>query len=416
MGLFDLLPFPRGGGVADSTTTTIPTYDSTKDSINLQVKSLLYLFKRLKIYQLAPFLNRDNNYELKYIGNTTIDNTNPIHIKLDKIYNLERFLQILIYEDEYKILVDFTKNKFRSLCFMTEYPYGKVLVSMATDSFPQFIDEDEDGDSFENFKFILFPLKNVTIEQMGRLLTKSDIYIEHKNVSTSKRYMIAIESINEVLGFDGNKSDITIFDITITQKNQIIKQYLIKLAIQVQLTRIYQEYIKQHPIVITGDPFVTPPSSPTKKQSNSSISPMKKIPTLRKSMSNLTLNGNTSGVNYNKAPSVPSVPSSPTRLRPQKSMSKLNSKPSISKMKLEELYNPVASPRGKIHQEVKPSSIRSNSSNPINGVGSEDFDNDIDIDIDNKENFRWDVYNKCKLAILEKLKVEKLRIDQKIVV
>ncbi|KGR00278.1 hypothetical protein MG1_02103 [Candida albicans GC75] len=416
MGLFDLLPFPRGGGVADSTTTTIPTYDSTKDSINLQVKSLLYLFKRLKIYQLAPFLNRDNNYELKYIGNTTIDNTNPIHIKLDKIYNLERFLQILIYEDEYKILVDFTKNKFRSLCFMTEYPYGKVLVSMATDSFPQFIDEDEDGDSFENFKFILFPLKNVTIEQMGQLLTKSDIYIEHKNVSTSKRYMIAIESINEVLGFDGNKSDITIFDITITQKNQIIRQYLIKLAIQVQLTRIYQEYIKQHPIVITGDPFVTPPSSPTKKQSISSISPMKKIPTLRKSMSNLTLNGNTSGVNYNKAPSVPSVPSSPTRLRPQKSMSKLNSKPSISKMKLEELYNPVASPRGKIHQEVKPSSIRSNSSNPINGVGSEDFDNDIDIDIDNKENFRWDVYNKCKLAILEKLKVEKLRIDQKIVV
>ncbi|KHC65774.1 Biofilm-induced protein [Candida albicans P75010] len=416
MGLFDLLPFPRGGGVADSTTTTIPTYDSTKDSINLQVKSLLYLFKRLKIYQLAPFLNRDNNYELKYIGNTTIDNTNPIHIKLDKIYNLERFLQILIYEDEYKILVDFTKNKFRSLCFMTEYPYGKVLVSMATDSFPQFIDEDEDGDSFENFKFILFPLKNVTIEQMGRLLTKSDIYIEHKNISTSKRYMIAIESINEVLGFDGNKSDITIFDITITQKNQIIRQYFIKLAIQVQLTRIYQEYIKQHPIVITGDPFVTPPSSPTKKQSNSSISPMKKIPTLRKSMSNLTLNGNTSGVNYNKAPSVPSVPSSPTRLRPQKSMSKLNSKPSISKMKLEELYNPVASPRGKIHQEVKPSSIRSNSSNPINGVGSEDFDNDIDIDIDNKENFRWDVYNKCKLAILEKLKVEKLRIDQKIVV
>ncbi|KHC38279.1 Biofilm-induced protein [Candida albicans P76055] len=416
MGLFDLLPFPRGGGVVDSTTTTIPTYDSTKDSINLQVKSLLYLFKRLKIYQLAPFLNRDNNYELKYIGNTTIDNTNPIHIKLDKIYNLERFLQILIYEDEYKILVDFTKNKFRSLCFMTEYPYGKVLVSMATDSFPQFIDEDEDGDSFENFKFILFPLKNVTIEQMGRLLTKSDIYIEHKNVSTSKRYMIAIESINEVLGFDGNKSDITIFDITITQKNQIIRQYLIKLAIQVQLTRIYQEYIKQHPIVITGDSFVTPPSSPTKKQSISSISPTKKIPTLRKSMSNLTLNGNTSGVNYNKAPSVPSVHSSPTRLRPQKSMSKLNSKPSISKMKLEELYNPVASPRGKIHQEVKPSSIRSNSSNPINGVGSEDFDNDIDIDIDNKENFRWDVYNKCKLAILEKLKVEKLRIDQKIVV
>lgn len=416
MGLFDLLPFPRGGGVADSTTTTIPTYDSTKDSINLQVKSLLYLFKRLKIYQLAPFLNRDNNYELKYIGNTTIDNTNPIHIKLDKIYNLERFLQILIYEDEYKILVDFTKNKFRSLCFMTEYPYGKVLVSMATDSFPQFIDEDEDGDSFENFKFILFPLKNVTIEQMGRLLTKSDIYIEHKNVSTLKRYMIAIESINEVLGFDGNKSDITIFDITITQKNQIIRQYLIKLAIQVQLTRIYQEYIKQHPIVITGDSFVTPPSSPTKKQSILSISPTKKIPTLKKSMSNLTLNGNTSGVNYNKAPSVPSVHSSPTRLRPQKSMSKLNSKPSILKMKLEELYNPVASPRGKIHQEVKPSSIRSNSSNPINGVGSEDFDNDIDIDIDNKENFRWDVYNKCKLAILEKLKVEKLRIDQKIVV
>ena len=62
---------------------------------------------------------------------------------------------------------------------MTEYPYGKswcqwrLIVS-------QFIDEDEDGDSFENFKFILFPLKNVTIEQMGQLLTKSDIYIEHK--------------------------------------------------------------------------------------------------------------------------------------------------------------------------------------------------------------------------------------------
>ena len=69
-------------------------------------------------------------------------------------------------------------------------------------------------------------------------------------------------------------------------------------------------------------------------------------------MSNLTLNGNTSGVNYNKAPSVPSVPSSPTRLRPQKSMSKLNSKPSILKMKLEELYNPVASPRGRYTKKL----------------------------------------------------------------
>ena len=126
---------------------------------------------------------------------------------------------------------------------MTEYPYGKVLVSMATDSFPQFIDEDEDGDSFENFKFILFPLKNVTIEQMGRLLTKSDIYIEHKNVSTLKRYMIAIESINEVLGFDGNKSDITIFDITITQKpnnKTIFNQIGNSSSIDKNISRIYK--------------------------------------------------------------------------------------------------------------------------------------------------------------------------------
>ena len=88
------------------------------------------------------------------------------------------------------------------------------------------------------------------------------------------------------------------------------------MAIQVQLTRIYQEYIKQHPIVITGDSFVTPPSSPTKNKVFCQFH-QRKNSYIKKSMSNLTLNGNTSGVNYNKAPSVPSVPSSPTRLRPQ---------------------------------------------------------------------------------------------------
>ncbi|CAX43887.1 conserved hypothetical protein [Candida dubliniensis CD36] len=413
MGLFDLFPFSKGGGAVTETTigTNIPTYDSTKDSINLQVKSLLYLFKRLKINKLAPFLNRENNYELKYFGNTTINDINPMYKKLDKIYDLENFLQILIYQDEYRILVDFIKNKFRSLCFMTEYPYGKVLESTSsptTNNFPQFVDDD---DSCKNFKFVLFPLKNVTIEQMIQILTKSDIYIEHKNVSSSKRYSIAMESINDVLNLNGQQSkNGTTFDITMNEKNQIVRQYLIKLAIHIQLTRIYQEYIKQHPIVITKDPFMTPPSSPTKKQSLSSISPNKKTPTIRKSMSNLTLNlngnSNTTSVSYSKAPSIPS---SPIKLRSKTSMNKLNSKPSISKMKLEELYNPVASPRGKIKQD-KPDYNNGSGKN----TSSENYD--IDIEIDNKENFRWDVYNKCKLAILEKLKIEKSRIKERLVV
>ncbi|RCK67180.1 hypothetical protein Cantr_02667 [Candida viswanathii] len=364
MGLFDLLSF------SSPASPTIPTYNQNEDSINLQIKSLLYLFKRLKINKLAPFPSISGT--LKHIDSTDDAEGNPTYDKLDKIYDLEKFLEVLLAHDEYRVLVDFIKNKFRAMCMVSEYPVSSSRPSSPAKGqsatqplvFPDFVDYKERSMNGKNFRFVLFPLEGISVDKIAQVLTSSDIYVEH-NVSYSKRYSIAVESIRQVISSKQTS-------ITIDQKNQIIRNYLTKMAFFVQLSRIYQEYTKLHPLVI-GSP-VTPSASPTKKTI-----------TLRKSMSNLTLN------KQQQAP-----PSSPTKLAHKKSMGRLSTKPSIPKFKLDELYNPVTSPR-----KSKPTESDTSSGGDDGVGGSTELD---------QENVRIDVYEKCKVAIIDKLNQEKSKL------
>lgn len=383
MGFFDLLSFSSSSSSTSTSSSIIPTYDQNQDSINLQIKSLLYLFKRLQIDKLSTLPNKDGT--LRYIAkkNELVIDDDPTFNKLDKIYDVDKFLNILL-NDEYRILVDFIKNKFRSMCMIVEYPSNlssrpsSPIKGQSTNNptmiFPDFKDYKDRNMNGKNFKFVLFPLNDVSIDKIAQILVNSDIYIEHK-VSYSKRYSIALESIKSVISINQKR-------ITINEKNQIIRNYLIKLSFHVQLLRIYQEYIKLNSLNPTSPlpPSQQPPSSPTKK-------PI----TLRKSMSNLNLNKSSPTLQQN---------TSPTKLSHKKSINQLSKKPSIPRFKLDELYNPVTSPR-------KPIPVQNNNNNNYNKPESDSSSSNNDLD---QENLRVDIYEKCKMAILDKLNHEKSKL------
>ncbi|KAI5966164.1 uncharacterized protein KGF55_000473 [Candida pseudojiufengensis] len=400
MGLFDVLTSSTS---IDSTSK--PTFDQSIDSTNLQIKSLLYLFKRLRINKLSPIIK---DGELRYSDNI-IDDECPIYLKLDKTYNKEIFEKEILLNDEYRVIVDYIKNKFRSRCFISGKPDnlsrpGSPIKGQSTtnndqdyyNEYPIFVDYKDR--KIKNYKFIYFPLKDVTIESIANILSTSDLYVEH-SVSFLKRYNIALESITKVI--KNTKKDVH-FDLTIEEKNQIILNYLKSLSFYVQLIRIYEEYTKLHPLVFSLEnlmnnislksdsisPNQTPSSSPLKHKNSTSYFPY-----------------STSSSSINTSPSK-----SPPKLAHRKSQNLLRSKPSISKLKMEELYNPVVSPPvvspSKTNSEITNNQKHNNHNNEENKSGS----GTLSEEVEGKEILRLDVYEKCKNAINDKLYNEKQKI------
>ncbi|KAL6452126.1 hypothetical protein SBY92_001382 [Candida maltosa Xu316] len=371
MGIFDILQFQTPA------KQSIPTYDPTIDSTNLQVKSLQYIFKRYRINNLSSFLTKDNH--LQYTTNTKIDLENdPMISKLDQVYDVNGFMRMYL-GDEYRILVDFMKNKFRSMCILSSLPDfqsrpGSPVKGKSSNGSNCGLElRDYKDRSVSGFRFVVMELQMTNRERIVEVLTSSDIYMEH-NVEYAKKYSIAVESVNKVLEEDR-------FDVSIPQKNEIVRNYLTGLAFYVQLMRIYEEYNKQHPLVYNNS--ASNPSSPTK------------IKSLRKTMSGLSLNKQNEPTSPTKPVSI-SRPSSPVKYsRPPSPTKTLSKKPSVSKLKLEELYNPVANPR-KLNIIQSPSEQQQPSQD--------------DHNMEESRVIRADVYEKCKAAIIQKLKIEKTKL------
>lgn len=393
-------------------TAKIPNFEQGDghDSVDLQVKSLLYVFKRLRLDKLSSFLGKDGTvYSFKYYdGEKQLNNESEVHNyfqKLDAMYNVEKFKQVMI-NDEYRVMVDFTKNKFRSFCILSDYPSKSVLSSqeIGNGEFPSFKDyKDRD---VKHFRFSIMPLQNTSIAFIANTLSTSDIYVEHHHkIDFNCRYQYAMDSISKVLNIERNTSDIdSPISITDSEKAKIIEYYLKRVAFFVQLNRIYVEYLKCH--ATKGSPTkVTAPISPSKSVSSLLQSYVSSNSKLTNSISNLSL-----------APSPP-------KLSPRKSMADLNksrstsptrtlkSKPSVARMKMEELFHNPTSTTATQAPKVTNNIFDSSKSD----TSSATFNDDI-APISPKKlpeittEIKLEVWEKCKLAIKDKLEQERKKL------
>lgn len=356
MGLFSFTGPTQGA--------KIPTFELTPqpDSTDLRIRSLLYLFKRLRINKLAAFPSSDGS--LKYTDSFTQEDPS-LSSKLDSLYNLEKFTLILV-SDPQRVLIDFPKNKFRAFCILSELPSAnfsrplspvKGILSERSDfenGFPIFVDTK--GRRVQNYAFSLLPSGHqVSIRELSTTLANSLIYTEHHSyVPFAARFSAAKSSIQKVSTME--LTDDSVCRLSESFKHAIVFEYLKELAFLVQLLRIYDEYVKKSasstpPSIHTSlTPIPLPQTSP--KKAAPSLSP-------KKSTANL------------------------------KGERTLKSRPSISNFRSNELYNPVTSPQKKSMKATSYSSPR---------------------DIYGREIVQ-DLWDKCKNSIRTKLEHERLRIE-----
>lgn len=359
MGLFSFSGPKQGAKV--------PTFELAPqpDSTDLQIRSLLYLFKRLRINKLAPFLNSDGS--LRYTDVSAPVEDPSVSAKLDGLYNLLKFSQLLV-SDYQRVLIDYPKNKFRAYCILSELPsanFSRPLSPVKStrsengsadfeDGFPVFFDAK--GKRALNFAFSLLPSgRQVSIRELAASLANSLIYVEHHSyVPFSARLSAARSSIQKISTLD--LTDDSVCRLTEEFKHAIVFEYLKELAFLVQLLRIYDEYMKK-----TSSPSIqmseTPSSLPL-------TSPVK------------------------RAPPALSPKKSTANLKGERT---LKPRPSISNFRSNEIYSPVTSP-------TKKKSMKASSSTGYGDVYGREIVQDL-----------WD---KCQTSIRAKLQHEKSRIEQ----
>lgn len=386
MGFFDF--FPLG-----SNSDPVPTFTQGpgRDATDLQVQSLLYLFKRLRINRLATFSLGDT---LKYTdgklwGQGMINHEGNIS-KLDKSYNLQRFLKLLV-EDEHRVLIDWPKNKFRALCFLSEYPTGS-----GTTLLPDTISKHEDGSlpgfvdykdrPVHSFAFMVLPVNtSIFVRDLALDLAQSLLYLEHHSyISFTSRIQTAEKAIAKF-----SEKGATMLELTEALKASIVLEYLRQLAFLVQLVRIYQQYIKpKEPETPLGSPKKTTADLPRSLRLAKSFLQLPNVgkipikPTLspKKSMANLT----------STSPKRTMGDLSPVKLEAGL-RKQLTSRPSISNFRANEIYNPVTSP---------PISA-SNSENRVIGSGA------LLSHLSEYGRENTDLWEKCRASIQEKLNKER---------
>lgn len=388
-------------GTTPGAVAAVPMFEQGKnhDSTDLQIRSLLYLFRRLRINKLSAFL--DSEYKLKYLDGKqpVIAENEHYHLKLDALYNLPE-LKRLLTEDEYRCTVDYAKNKFRSFCILSSLPSanlsrpssptkGKSNSERFENGFPVFKD-DKDREA-RNFKFIVLPLHEVTQHQICQVLATSDIYWEHRDtVDTETRYQFAQEILKNIVKDKRVPNAQSAFDITEEEKSYIIRYYLRKVARTVQLTRIYEEYLKHY-----NPPSV--PSSPTKsprKVTSSSV-----LPSALSSTTTVTMLQNSSPTKVAPAPKL-SPRKSVANMSPTKA---LKHKPSVSKLRLEELYNPVTSPATPQFSDLDINGADSVSSMSSDSLGDP---KQTRLSFEAKQ----EIWRKCNAAVKNKIDCELAKI------
>ncbi|QPG72999.1 hypothetical protein FOA43_000303 [Brettanomyces nanus] len=211
----------------------IPSYftGELEDSIDLQIKSLLYDYRRLKINALSPFLKQDptsGGYDFDYVHSSYTKPSDTkeddfIHNKrLDTIYNLTRFKEELL-NNPYRVLIDYIKNRFRSLLILSDSP----------DQMHQL----PELNTAQHFEFLVLRPNDSEEKYVDVLVNKSGIYNEH-GVNKKLRMQILMKVMNRQRDLCGpntfNKDD----------RASIIKCYLENLGLHIQVERIYRATLK----------------------------------------------------------------------------------------------------------------------------------------------------------------------------
>ncbi|VEU23713.1 DEKNAAC104873 [Brettanomyces naardenensis] len=219
-------------GLAKYRAVNIPNYfaGELEDSIDLQIKSLLYDYRRLRINALTPFLKPSNsqsgNLQFDYITSTytrVLPNDDFIcNKKLDSIYNIERFKEEIL-NDPYRVLIDYPKNKLRAMLILSDSPSE--------------VGELPELNSDQYFKFLILRPDDSDAQYINVLVNKSGMYHEHHASDKLKTRILrrVINRQRELVGNNFNKDD----------RANIIRSYLQKLALHIQVERIYRATLKR---------------------------------------------------------------------------------------------------------------------------------------------------------------------------
>lgn len=224
--------FNSGHSVANTTATAkfnalnIPNFRSgeNEDSLDLQVKSLRYVFYRLDLPSISPFLLWDDlngEYKLEYYHSFNQQKSNVLMTpKLDKVYNIDGFKSQLI-NDPHRVLVDWSKNKARSMFILSGEPQSVSLPDLET----------------PNFKFVKLLADSSDKVYIDTLVNQSGLYAEHK-VHIKVRTQCAIKTLNKQRQRCNNEQ------FTNDDRSEIIDGYLNRLAIHVQVNRLYNAKLR----------------------------------------------------------------------------------------------------------------------------------------------------------------------------
>ncbi|KAG5366875.1 hypothetical protein CJU89_1321 [Yarrowia sp. B02] len=234
---------------------TIPTYyqGDNEDHIDLQIKSLTFMYKRCNRQIHTPFrrdssedvskdvkeslmrhrLNKKRSHQVlptalssekhalrpsrseeDFTGMTASEVE-----KLDIMYNRSEFERQL-FNDQHRITIDWAKNKFRSVCILTAMPAHSATLPVI--------------DKLNHVRFTLLKA-DASDEEYITTLADSDLYREH-NIARNTRMRFARDCIDRTRDAKQPSSA----DFTKDERALIVRTFLQKLAVEVQVQRLYR--------------------------------------------------------------------------------------------------------------------------------------------------------------------------------
>lgn len=353
-----------------------PTYKFgvNRDPTDLYTKALLYVFKRLQINRLASFPSEGMlRYSNGQLWDPTPDDTHLA--KLDIIYNVARFEKVLT-ADEYRVLIDYPKNKFRMMCVLSERPSASLLrpsspskghTTTPENGLPVLVDYKERAVPAYEFSLLRVEIP-ITCRELADFLAESSIYAEHHSyVPQAARLHTARAAVSAIFPKSSQTSVVELLEET---KAQLLLRYLRSLAVIVQVVRIYDLHSKKSQMLpkrVAKTLQVATPSTPPRLRTVQSFSGLATL----------------------------SPQSNLRALSPKKSNAQIQpgitKRPSVADFRANEVFNPVTapSPERKLNARI----LTPDASSLLTSL----FDFQVNPEL----------WNKCQQSIYDKLAREK---------
>lgn len=392
MGLFGFLPTSLG-----LNQEAEPAFLCSKDHAaeERRVQALLYLFRRLRINRLATFSQGDI---LKYSD----DKQKPASAddlelaKWDAIYGKSEMERLLLAQKE-RVLIDWPKNKFRSLCVFLKEPTLRPTSPARLDNAAHDLEngfiafKDYKDRKTASFAFSVIPIdRQLNFTDLAFDLARLNFYIEHhSHISFTDRIQTAKDAIRKCIRSDlSNDSPVVLSKET---HKQLISAYLSSLAFIVQLLRIYDLFAKLLLDQLKSSPVKLPTSQRSTTSQRSADSSSRPGSPVKMKTRDLAAQISHSELSHSSPSLSPKKTLSPRKSIANLRAPRLASKPSISNFQANEIYNPVAAPPS---PERKNSHIHA----PLDHLLL--YDREIQPEL-------WE---KCKHSIEEKLKKEQVTL------